>query len=47
MPSFLTETCAGQMENQDELLCFTNQDVLTDDRPMNAMQRGGMVIETI
>lgn len=34
------ETCAGQMENQDELLCFTNQDVLTDDRPMNAMQRG-------
>lgn len=34
------ETCAGQMENQDELLCFTNQDVPTDDRPMNAMQGG-------
>ncbi|XP_032879817.1 integral membrane protein GPR155 isoform X2 [Amblyraja radiata] len=34
------ETFAGQMENQDELLCFTNLDVLTDDRPMNAMQRG-------
>ncbi|XP_051871715.1 integral membrane protein GPR155 isoform X3 [Pristis pectinata] len=29
------ETCAGQIENQGELLCYANQEVLNNDRTMN------------